>query len=123
MIEFTNEWLNLQMFLFIRHIFSGKNGASLYSGCSNGSSFQGDSSDTHIDGFFWIFGSRQRGQRSGGPYGRSKFQNENFSILNADSESLQKSMNVKCSSFFNIFSGTLSKFRLKVKIEGKFKNE
>ena len=58
--------------------FSGKNGARLYSCCSNGSSCQGDSSDTHIDGCFWIFGSSQRGQRSEGPYGRSKFQIEIF---------------------------------------------
>ena len=64
--------------VMVRHIFSGINGASLYSCCSNGSSCQGDSSDTHIDGCFWIFGSSQRGQRSEGPYGRSKFQIEIF---------------------------------------------
>ena len=51
-----------------------------------------------------------RGQRSKSPYGRSKFQNENFFIPKADLESLQKSTNVKCFSFFNIFIGTLSKF-------------
>ena len=87
--------------------FSGKNGASFYSGCSNDSSFQADSGDTHIEGCFKISGSLQRGQRSGGPYGRSKFQNENFLILKADLESLQKSMSVKCFSYFNFFIGTL----------------
>ena len=76
----------------------------------NDSSVQTDSSDTHFDCFFKIFGSVLKGQRSKGPYGRSKFQNENFFILKADLESLQKSTNVKCFSFFNIFIGTLSKF-------------
>ena len=66
---------------------------------------------------FKIFGSRLRGQRSRGPYGGSNFQNGNFIILIADSESLQKSMNANYKSFFDIFIGTQSKMSFKVKIQ------
>ena len=100
--------------------FSGKNKATLLLPVSNDSFIQADSSDTHIDHFFKVFSLVLRGQRSKVPHGRSKFQNENFLILKADLESLQKSMNVKCFSFFNISIGTLSKFTLKMKIESKF---
>ena len=47
----------------IDRFFSGKNGASLYLGCSNDSSFQAKTNDTHIDGCFKIIGSLPRGQR------------------------------------------------------------
>ena len=106
--------------VIVRYIFSEKNKAIILLPVSNDSSIQVDFSDTYIDLFLKIFGLVLRGQRSKGPYGKSKFQNENFLILKADLESLQKSMNVKCFSFFNIYIGTLSKFTLKMKIESKF---
>ena len=39
--------------------------------------------------------------------GKWKFQNENFWNLIADSDSSGKSMNEKCSSFFDIFTRSL----------------
>ena len=75
-----------------------------------------DRNDMFVYQIFKIFGSRLRGQRSRGPYGGSNFQNGNFAILIADSKSLQKSVNVKCFSFFDIFIRTWSKMRSKAKI-------
>ena len=103
--------------MIVRYIFSGENKATLLLPVSNDSSIQVDFSDTHIDLFFKIFGLVLRGQRLKGPYGKSKFQNENFLILKVDLESLQKSMSVKCFSFFNNSIETLSKFTLKMKIK------
>ena len=57
---------------------------------------------------FKIFGSSQGGQRSRWGIGMSKIQIRNFWNLTADLDSLQKSMNAKCSSFFHISLGSLS---------------
>ena len=43
--------------------------------------------------------------------GKWKFQNENFWNLIADSDSSWKCMNAKCSSFFDIFTGSLSNIK------------
>ena len=46
-------------------------------------------------------------------YGRSKFQNKNFSNLIADLNSSQKSMNVKCLPFYDIQIGSAPKIQAK----------
>ena len=52
---------------------------------------------------------------------RSNFQIHNLSILIADLDSLQKSMNVKWAPFFDIPSRTRSNSRSKSQNQGKFK--
>ena len=54
------------------------------------------------------------------PYGRSIFQNRNFSILIADSGSSQKSSYTNCFHFFKIPTGTDKKSRKTMEKEGKF---
>ena len=50
-------------------------------------------------------------------HGRSNFQNMNFSIPIADLNPSWKSMNVKCFPFFDIFTRSASKIKMKCQID------
>ena len=106
----TDKWVDS------RPIFSGTFVGGLYLWWSNGLTLFEDRNDMFVYQISEILSSGLSSQRSRGPYGGSNFQNGNFIILIADSESLHKSMNANYKSFFDIFMRKWQKLRLKVKI-------